>query len=65
MLDPEYMAVDEADLLLEIDRNVSKNTDKVIQFIRKGSSQSSMIKYMLAASSFPKRYRGSEARKKL
>ena len=57
VLDPEFIVVDEADLLLELDKNVSKNTDKILSFIRKNSTNPTNIKYLLAASSFPKKYK--------
>lgn len=57
--DPEFIAVDEADLVLEIDKNVRKHVDNLIKFVRDHSSKASDIKYMLVASSFPKKYRGA------
>jgi superfamily II DNA/RNA helicase len=64
-LNPEFVVIDEADLLLELDKNVSKNTDKLIQHIRKHSPASAATKYFLTASSFPKKYKAEEALSKL
>lgn len=64
-MNPEFLVVDEADLLLELDKNVSKNTDRIIQHVREQSTSSGNIKYLLAASSFPKKYKRHEAIPKL
>jgi hypothetical protein len=33
-INPEFIAIDEADLLLELDKNVSRHTDKLLTSIR-------------------------------
>lgn len=64
-INPEFIAIDEADLLLELDKNVSRHTDKLLTSIRSESTNSKSIKYLLTASSFPKKYKRDESGKQL
>lgn len=52
-------------MLLELDKNVSRNTDILLKHIRDNSPKNSNIKYLLTASSFPKKYKGHESMERL
>ena len=38
LINPQFLAIDEADLLLEIDQNVAKYMQKIIDLLRKDKS---------------------------
>ena len=61
-LKPQIVAVDEADLLLELDKNISKKTTKIIQQVKKENKNTQFI---LTASSFPHKYQRKPAIEKL
>jgi hypothetical protein len=40
---------------------VSKNTQKAIKYFEEQKESNAMLRYILTASSFPKKYRGGES----
>jgi hypothetical protein len=38
LINPQFLAIDEADLVLEIDQNVAKYMQKIIDLLRKDKS---------------------------
>lgn len=57
---PKFVAIDEADILIAIDRNVSRFTNKITEEVKKNvkeaNKKSSMVsnpQFLIAASSFP------------
>lgn len=55
-INPKYIVIDEADLLLEIDKNVSNYTFRLINEIcEKGKKTEQSPQFAISASSFPKK----------
>lgn len=60
---PSFVVVDEADLLLEIDKNLAAAVDKIMKGFGKSlkkmrDAKSEEIRYFVAASSFPSKMSG-------
>ena len=51
---PKIIAIDEADLLLELDKNVAFHTNKVLEKIKAdGKKAGNQAKFIITGSSFP------------